>query len=102
MILMMTKSIMFVDRSKIYQHTKLSESFEFCTILNHKQYTMKLFHEPVGIGMSDKYTYITQLEVYDKNNIITDIISKQLLDKRSPVTEPEEINTIIEWIYKNA
>lgn len=102
MIMTTTKSIMFVDRSKIYQHTSLSNSFEYCTILRHDQYTMKLFHEPVGIGMSDKYTYVTQLEVYYNSERVTDTIAYQVLEKISPVTDSEEISKVIKWIYNNA
>lgn len=74
---------------------------EYCTILQHGKYQARLLHECVGIGMSDRYTYHTILEVYKDDEYYTDKIA-DLLWINLPIETNESINKVLKWIYNNA
>lgn len=74
---------------------------EYCTILHHGVYEMRLLHECVGIGMSDKYFYRTVLEVYKNDKYYTDSMA-DLFWINTPIETNESINKVLQWIYSNA
>lgn len=74
---------------------------EFCTILHHKNFDIKLLHEAQGVGMSDRYYYRTVLEVYKDGEVYTKKLA-DLLWIKYPIEDTNTINKAIEWVYSNA
>lgn len=74
---------------------------EYCTILKHKNFEIKLLHEARGMGMSDRYYYRTVLEVFKNGENYTKTVA-DLLWIKYPIETPNMINKTIEWIYSNA
>jgi hypothetical protein len=105
----MTTISTFVDnslqfRSEVGNLNSISKpdmEVEYCTILQTGKYQVRLLHESVGIGMSDKYHYSTVLELYKNGEYHTDQIA-DLLWINLPIDTNESINKVIKWIYSNA
>jgi len=96
---------MFVDNSLMHLHTHncaYEGDPEYCTIIQYKDYTIKLFHEAVGVGFSDRYRYNTSIETFHLGKQCTSAISSMVLEKTPPITGYSDIIKIIEWIFKNA
>jgi hypothetical protein len=74
---------------------------EYCTILQHNEYQIRLLHECRGIGMSDRYYYHTVLEVCKNGEFFTDKLA-DLLWINMPIDTSESINKVMKWIYSNA
>lgn len=74
---------------------------EYCTILHHGVFELRLLHESRGIGMSDKYYYRTVLEVYKNGEYYTDKIA-DLFWINTPLETSESINKVLKWVYNNA
>lgn len=74
---------------------------EFCTVLNHKNFQIKLLHEAQGVGMSDRYYYRTVMEVLKDGEVYTSKLA-DLLWIKYPIEDNSSINKAIEWVYNNA
>lgn len=95
---------MFVDRTEIHYHDLPYDDHnpDFCTILEHKNYIIKLFHTQVGVGMSDRYAYVTTMEIFDGEHLVTHNISKSIINTYPPITRQHDINRLLQWIYTHA
>ena len=74
---------------------------EYCTVLQHGVYQIRLLHESKGIGMSDKYFYRTVLELYKNDVYFTDKIA-DLLWINTPIETNESIDKVLKWVYNHA
>lgn len=73
---------------------------EYCTVLENGIYTIKLFHEAVGIGMSDRYYYRTVAEVFKGTENYTAKLADTLwIDL--PIHTQDDINKVLKWVYSN-
>ena len=74
---------------------------EYCTILQHGEFQIRLLHESNGIGMTDSYYYRTVIELYKNDQYYTDKIA-DLLWINTPIETNEMINKVLKWVYSHA
>lgn len=51
---------------------------DFTTIIRTKQYTIKIIHAYVGVGVTDKYKHVTYLSVFDGHDCINLLLKNKL------------------------
>jgi len=83
---------------------------EYCTVLENGIYTVKLFHEAIGIGMSDRYYYRigmsdryyyrTVAEVFKGKENYTAKLADTLWIEL-PIHTQDDINKVLKWVYSN-
>jgi hypothetical protein len=73
---------------------------EYCTVLENGTYTVKLFHEAIGIGMSDRYYYRTVAEVFKGKENYTAKLADTLWIEL-PIHTQDDINKVLKWVYSN-
>lgn len=92
----------FIDNVSIQtQRTNLYDECEFCTILEVNRYTIKLFHEARGVGITDNYEYITTMDVYIDGELFTNKVAENC-SLIAPINDSNDIDTLMKWIYAHA
>lgn len=90
----------YSDVGNIEATTDETISPEYCTVLENGIYTVKLFHEAIGVGMSDRYHYRTVAEVYKNNENYTAKLADTLWIEL-PIHTQDDINKVLKWVYSN-